>query len=125
MLDACLNGLHYSQSGRTELPGNVGGDEEDADHIPYSFFSVDRLRMGRCTACMKGICASVSTLSFQANVVLIHHVSSSHRHIDRVVLYSLSEEGLQMLQYDEVPVHRARERVFQRPHPEHAVDLGG
>ena len=29
-----------------------------------------------------------------------------------------------MPHYKEVPVHRARERVFQRPHPEHAVDLG-
>ena len=37
VFDACLNG-HYSRSGRTELPGNVGGDEEDADHIPYRFF---------------------------------------------------------------------------------------
>ena len=37
VFDACLNG-HYSRSGRTELPGNVGGDEEDADHIPYKFF---------------------------------------------------------------------------------------
>ena len=37
VLDACLNG-HYPQSGCTELPGHAGGDEEDADHIPYSFF---------------------------------------------------------------------------------------
>ena len=77
VFDACLNG-HYSRSGRTELPGTVEGDEEDADRISYKFFfSVDHHRMSRYMGCMKGICASISTLSFQADVVLIHNVSCS------------------------------------------------